>query len=140
MADVAVTANEVLPDSGTQVFQGTLGGTVTAGQAVYRNASGQILAADANASAAASAVIGIALTGGVSGQSVLVADGLRPGGCTLDPGFTVGVGTPYFLSATAGGICPAADLATGMYPALLGFGVTASQLKLQIVRPGVAIP
>lgn len=138
MADVSVTAAEVLPDTGTQKVEGTLGATVTAGQAVYLDTSTSTWKlADANLSAAAAAVGGIALTGGVTGQAALICTG-----GTLDPGFTVGVGSIYVLSATAGGIAPVADLAQNMYSTALGIGITAAQLKLLIPlgRSGVAVP
>jgi hypothetical protein len=136
MADVTVTAAEVLPDAGTQTIQGILGATVTAGQTVYLDASTNTWKlADANASALTANCKGIAMNGGVAGQPVTVCNG-----GTLDPGFTVTVGTVYVLSATAGGIAPADDLTTGMYTTILGVGITASQLKLQILASGVAVP
>ena len=134
MADVTVTANEVLPDSGSRLETHTLGGTVTAGQTVYKNTSGLIVAADAGA-AATSTVLGIAMTGGVTSQSIVVCVG-----GTLDPGFTCGVGTPYFQSNTAGGICPAADLANPMRTSVIGVGITASQLGLVLYNSGATVP
>jgi hypothetical protein len=136
MADVTVTATNVVKASDTVLLDGILGGTVTAGQTVYLDTStGTYKLADANASAATAVVAGIAMNGGGSGQTVRVAVG-----GTLNPGFTVGVGTPYFQSATAGGICPAADLASGMYTTVIGVGLTASSLKLIISNSGVAAP
>lgn len=139
MADVTVTAAEVLPDSGTVTVSGTLGGTVTAGMAVYLDSTTTTWkAADANASAATAAAKGIALTGGVSGQSVIVCTG-----GTLDPGFTVDVAKIYVVSATAGGIAPAADIVTGWRTTILGIGITASQLQIVPGGPfvsGVAWP
>lgn len=138
MADVSVVAAEVLADTGTEFKHGTLGATVTAGQAIYLDTSTSTWKlADANASATTAAVEGIALNGGVSGQPVKVWTG-----GTADPGFTVGVGSVYVLSATAGGIAPVADLTTGMYATALGIGITASQMKLllPVGRSGVAVP
>lgn len=136
MADVSVTANEVLKDSGTQIETGTFGATVTAGQTVYLDTTTNTFKlADANGVSPLFRVKGIALNGGVSGQPAAVAVG-----GTLDPGFTVGVGTPYFQSATPGGICPAADLATGMCTTYLGVGKSASQLELRIHNSETAIP
>lgn len=136
MADVSVTAAEVLPDSGSVLIDGILGATVTAGQTVYLDSSTSTYKlADANASALTSTVVGIAMNGGATGQYVRVC---KSG--TLDPGFTVTVGTIYVQSATAGGIAPAADLATGYYTTILGVGITASQLRLIMVNSGVAVP
>lgn len=136
MADVSVTAAEVLPDSGTTTFSGTLGGTVTAGQPVYKDASGTYQAADANASALTAAAVGIAMTGGVSGQPVIIAGS----GSTLDPGFTVTVGAVYVVSANAGGIAPVADLAQNWRTTILGVGISASQLALRIYASGALVP
>jgi hypothetical protein len=137
MADVTVVATEVLADSGTISTDGILGATVTAGQTVYLDTTTNTFKlADANASAATATVKGIALNGGVSGQPVKVAIG----GGTLDPGFTVTVGTVYVQSATAGGIAPVADLASGHYVCVLGVGITASQLSLVVKNAGVAVP
>ncbi|MCI0361641.1 MAG: hypothetical protein L0211_24420 [Planctomycetaceae bacterium] len=137
MPDVIVTATNVVPDSGTQTLDAILGAAVTAGQTLYLDAAdaGKAKLADANASAATAAVRGIALNGGAIGQPVKLAIG-----GTLNPGFAVGVGSVYVLSATPGGIAPVADLAVGWFTHVLGIGVTASQLKLVMQGGGVAIP
>lgn len=135
MADVSVTAANVQPGTDTQYLDGTLGATVTAGQTVYLDSvTNTYKLADANASAATAAVKGIAMNGGASGQPVKVAIG-----GSINPGFTVTVGTTYVQSATAGAICPHADLASGHYPFVLGFGITTSSLKLVMKGAGVAI-
>lgn len=137
MSDVVVTANEVLPDSGTNIVNGILGATVTAGQTVYLDTSTNTYKlADANASAATATVKGIAMNGGVSAQPVAVAID----GSTLDPGFTVTVGAIYVQSATAGGIAPAADLAQNWRTSIIGVGITASQLQLKIYNSGALVP
>jgi hypothetical protein len=137
MADVSVTATEVLKTSATVVDSGgVFGETVTAGQVVYKLSSdGKWYKADANLSAAAAALKGIALNGGAANQPAVIAIG-----GTIDPGFTVTVGTVYVLSATAGGIAPAADLATGMYVGIVGVGLAADTLGLIIYSSGVAVP
>jgi hypothetical protein len=137
MADVVVTAANVLASSGAQKKNGTLGATATAGQAVYRDASdGKMKLADANLSAAAADVRGILLTGGADGQPCQYIEEDDD----FTPGFTVTVGTIYVLSGTAGGIAPAADLATGMYPAVLMIGKSATKVVLKIVKGGVVVP
>lgn len=135
MADVAVTATSVAKAADTEFIDGYLGGTVTAGQPVYLDSNGTYQAADANASATTATVAGIALNGGASGQPVKIA---RAG--TLNPGFTVTVGAVYVQSATAGGIAPVADLATGWRTTVIGIGLTASSLKLVLSNSGVAVP
>ena len=136
MADVTVVAAEVLPDSGTVTQTGTLGGTVTAGQTVYKDANGTYQAADANASATTATVAGIAMTGGVSGQPFIFTSA----DCTLDPGFTVTVGAVYVQSATPGGIAPVADLLSGLRTTIIGVGLTASKLQVKIYNSLTAVP
>lgn len=135
MADVSVTATSVAVASDTVIERGFAGATITAGQTVYLSSSGTWLLADANASATTANVQGIALNGAASGQPVAVAVG-----GSLNPGFTVTVGAVYVLSATAGGIAPVADLATGWYTGIVGVGITASNLRLIMFRAGVAVP
>lgn len=136
MADVSVTATSVAQVSGSTVFaDGFLGATVTAGQTVYYDtASSTYKLADANASITTAATAGIALNGGASGQPVKVAIS-----GTVTPGFTVTPGAVYVQSATAGGIAPVADLASGHYPLIIGIGTSASVLKLSMFAGGVAI-
>lgn len=136
MADVTVTANSVQPGTDTQYADGILGATVTAGQTVYLDtAANTFKLADANASAATAVLAGIAMNGGAAGQPVKVAIS-----GSINPGFTVTVAAIYVLSATAGGIAPVADLATGHYSVIVGMGVTASSLKIIGARSGVAVP
>jgi len=136
MVDVTVTATEVLDASDTTVIAGHFGEAVTAGQTVYLKASdGLYWLADADASADTAAAKGIAMNGGAAGQPCEVGIG-----GTVDPGFTVTVGTIYVLSGTAGGIAPVADLASGDYVTIVGVGITASSLKLLMIVSGVAVP
>lgn len=136
MADVSVTAANVVAVAGSNIIDGTLGATITAGQSLYYDTTaGTYKLADANASAATGSLDGIALTGGSSGQPVkILTDG------NYNPGGTVVVGTIYVLSATAGAICPAADLASGHYVNVLGVGTTASNIKVTRCKSGVAVP
>lgn len=136
MADVVVTAANVLPDTTTQTLDGILGYTATAGETVYQDtADGKFKAADANASAATATVKGILLNGGSNGQPCKVAIAN-----SFNPGFTVTVGAIYVQSANPGKIAPAADLLTGMFTTIIGVGLTASSLKLLCVNSGVAVP
>lgn len=136
MADVSVTATSVVKASDTISIDGVLGATVTAGQTVYLDsATNTFKLADANASSATATVVGIALNGGATGQPVKVAIG-----GSITPGFTVTVGAVYVQSATAGGIAPVADLATGHYTSIVGVGLTASSLMLIMRNSGVAVP
>lgn len=139
MSDLSVTAaNVARVTSGsnqTQVKTGTAGGTITAGQVLYANTSGNLVAAQADA-ASTDEVAGIALHGASSGQPIAYAIG-----GDLNPGATVVVGMVYALSAAAaGGIAPYADLTSGQYVSFLGVGITASNLRLGIINSGIAKP
>jgi hypothetical protein len=136
MADVSVTAASVVKASDTQMIDGILGATVTAGQTLYLDVTTNTWKlADANASVTTATVGGIAMNGGSSGQPVKVANG-----GSLNPGFTVVVGTTYVQSATPGAIAPIADIASGYYPTIIGVGITASNLALILKNAGVAVP
>lgn len=138
MADLTITAANVIKGSTAKVQQGIYGATVTAGQTVYADAAdnGRFKPADADsATAAARATAGIALNSGSAGQP---ADIQTEGLITI--GATVAVGTIYVQSPTPGGIMPAADLVTDDYVTVLGVGISASQIDLNIQRSGVAVP
>lgn len=129
MADLSITAANVV-GYGDRVH-GTLGGTVTAGQPVRKQTNGTFIAAT-DASLAGSAALGVALTGGASGQPFTYQkDG------NINPGATVAVGKVYVLS-TDGGIAPVDDIAGSEYITVIGVGLTASLLKVAIVVSGVA--
>ena len=135
MADVSVTAANVAPGTDTQYADGFLGATVTAGQTVYLDTTNSTYKlADANASSTTANVAGIAMNGGASGQPVKVAIG-----GSITPGFTVTAGAVYVLSATAGGIAPVADLASGHYPVIVGIGTSATAMKLSMFKGGVPV-
>ena len=137
MADLTITAASVVAYAGATIEHGTLGATVTAGQTVYLDAAdSKYKLADANsATAAVRATKGLALNGGVDGQPVAVLiDG------DVNPGATVTVGGVYVQSATAGGIAPVADLASGHYTTIIGIGLAANKLRVKLHLSGVAVP
>jgi hypothetical protein len=139
MVDLVVTAASVVKGSGAKVWRGVFGGTVTAGQSVYRDATTKyFLAADNDAASAAGlddTDVGVALNGGGANQPCEVQyDG------EINLGATLTVGESYAISSTAGGICPVSDLASGDYPVILGVARTAALLVMGIVAGGAAKP
>src|SRR3954467_13132210 len=102
MANLTVTAASVLASSTALKLQGIAGETITAGQPLYKNAtaSNRLKLADANASAATSAVVGIALNSASAGQPVTYVYDDN----AFTPGATLTVGQAYCVSATAGAI------------------------------------
>lgn len=137
MADLTITAANVVPGTGARIVQGTAGATITAGQVVYKDASDSDkykLADCDSATAAVRGAVGIALNGASAGQPVSVIVG---GQVTI--GATIAAGVAYYLSATPGGICPVADLGSGDYPLILGMGVSTTVLDVDLVDPEVAL-
>lgn len=138
MADLTITAANVVASSTAKVEHGTAGATITAGKVVYLDtaATGKWKLADADEDTAierGSAKVGVALNGASDGQPVTVA---LEGDITI--GATMTAGSAYYLSATPGGICPVADLATGDYYTLLGSAKSTSVLALKPQYTGVA--
>lgn len=136
MADLSITAANVLPGSDAVTEAGTAGETITAGQAVYRDATTRkYMKADANSlTAAARQARGIALNGASNGQPLTI---LKSGDITI--GATVTAGTDYYLSDTPGGICPRADIGSGEYVCLIGIAKSATVVGVAIAFPNVAL-
>jgi hypothetical protein len=137
MADLVITAANVKKGSNAKVETGIAGETITAGQNVYQAAATQkLFKSDADsATAEVRTVIGIALHAASADQPLTY---IKSGQVTIGAALTVG--SAFFLSATAGGICPHADLATGMFPTFLGWAISATVLDVNIVSAGVAKP
>jgi fructose-specific component phosphotransferase system IIB-like protein len=136
MADLVITAANVLPGSSAVIKEGTAGAAITAGQVVYADsATNTYKLADCNsATAAVRSPKGIALHAAASGQPIAI---LTSGLITI--GATVAVGVPYFLSGTAGGIRPLADNVTGDYVTYLGIGKSTTQIDVKIHESGAAM-
>ena len=128
MADLSITAADVKKTDTTLIAEGIAGGTITAGQPVYKDstASNKLKAADADVLASAAAV-GIALHGASNDQPLKYAIG---GNLTLSSVMTAGA--VYVVSTNAGGIAPVADLGSGDYVTLLGIATSATNLKISI--------
>lgn len=136
MADLTITAASVVAGDGSTVVSGTAGVTITAGQAVYKDSTtGKYALADSDSdTAAAKRAVGIALNGAALNQPIKV---LTAGAITI--GATLTAGTAYYLSDTAGGICPVADIGSGENVCLLGLAASASVLNVDIQNPGVTL-
>ena len=136
MADLIITAADVLTTTSTRTYTGVAGATVTAGQPVYSDAtdSGKYKPADADADASSRA-IGIAVHGASNGQPLTVA---QYGNLTISAVMTAG--EVYAVSATAGGIAPVGDLVTGNYVTVLGVATTTSNLQLGTIYSATAKP
>lgn len=134
MADATITAANVVPSASATLVKVTFGEAVTQGQPVYKKASdGLYYKADGNDSTKIP-VAGIACSAVSANQPGVI--------CTDDPaftpGFTIAAGDVYILSATAGGVAPVADYATGSYFTTLMYGIGNNQAKIAITTSGVA--
>lgn len=140
MVDFAITASQVLPgtDASATFENGIAGLALTAGQPVFLDAATTTYRpADTNATAPEAVVRGIVLHAAAVGQPIRVQSG---GTLTIGAGAAVPVGGVVVLSATAGGLAPVADLATGHRTTIIGVGGALNSLILRIwptqqVRP-----
>jgi hypothetical protein len=136
MTDISITATSVVGDgSGKRAF-GTAGEAITAGQAVYLDATVNKwkLSDSDSVVAGANKAGGIALNGAALNQPVTVQ---VEGDVTVNAVLTKG--SAYYLSETPGGIQPAADLTSGENVCQLGIAKSTAVLAVRIVAPGVAV-
>jgi len=136
MADLSITAANCVPSAGSLIEWGTSGATITAGKPIYLDSSTNTwkLADNNDATAAVRQATAMSLTGSSAGQPLAY---MRSGSLTL--GATMTAGTVYYLSATAGGICPVADLSTGHYVQTIGVATSTTVMQLGFNYSGVAL-
>ena len=136
MADLSITANNVVPVAGATIKNGTAGATITAGQVVYLDSvDGKYKLADADsATAAVRSPAGVALNGAANGQPLAIASAGR-----VTIGATMTAGVAYYLSPNPGGIAPVADILTGDYPTIIGLAISTTVLDIKIHESGVAL-
>lgn len=135
MADLSITAANVVAGSNATIERGIAGETITAGKAVYKVPGGKYMLADGDSATAAARVpLGIALNGASLNQPLAVQ---KSGDVTI--GATLTAGTAYYLGDDPGGICPLADVATGDDVVLMGLAKSTTVLKLDIQVSGVTL-
>lgn len=135
MADLSITAANVVAENGAKSRPGIAGATITAGQQVYLDATdNKWKLADADGAAALRSPGGTALHGASANQPLQVH---THGPITI--GATLTAGTTYYLSPTPGGICPLADLASGDYVVIVGIALSTSVLDVKYHESGVAL-
>lgn len=135
MADLVVTAGNVLAGTGAKTKTVTAGVTITAGQTVYKDASDSgkyKLAIDT--SVAASNVEGIALHGASNGQPLTILTG-----GSINPGATVAVGVVYGVTDTGGGIGAISERNAGDYISVIGIGTTTTNIAVNLQVSGIAM-
>lgn len=136
MTDLTITAANVVKGASAITENGTAGEAITAGQPVYKSSTtNKYMKADSNsATAEAKTARGIALNGAADGQPLQI---LMKGDITI--GATLTAGSAYYLSETAGGIQPAADVGSGENVCLLGLAKSTTVLAVNIQAPGVTL-
>jgi hypothetical protein len=134
-ADKSQTATSVIAGPNAKRKIVTLAEAVTAGQPGYITSTGTAGLADGNVLAKA-VVKGYFESGGSTGQKVnLVTED-----DAANLGITNTIGDILILSATAGGIAPPADAATGMYVTVLGVAKSSTLVNFKPLASGAAIP
>lgn len=135
MADLgSITA--VRPTSNTQHRLVDYGATIAAGNSVcFDPTDSKWKLADNNDTTTTAGLygLGVAMTPGVDGGQGFVA----VGGSIILVGTTMSVGEYYVVSATAGGVAPATDLATNNRVSNLGVAASATQLDLSVKYTGI---
>jgi hypothetical protein len=132
MADLTITAANVVVVSGAVKRTENASATITAGQAVYLNSNTEWALCDADVQSTANCN-GIALHASLNNQPLTVMSG-----GVINLGATLAVGEVYAVSTTAGGIAPVADLASGDFVTVLGVALTAANLELKIQNSATA--
>lgn len=134
MAAISITATSVVPGSDANTATGLAGATITAGQVVYLDSTTNTLKlAQSDGTTAEAAMVGIALNGANSGQSVIYVKG-----GTVTIGGTVVAGTSYYVGTTAGDIVLYSDLSSTNKISFVGYATTTGILAVQIVNTGLA--
>lgn len=132
-ADKSVTAANVLASTSASISSGFAGEAVTAGQPVFKDvATGKWLLSDANVTAKAK-VDGVTLHAAALNQPLQVV--------TKDPDFTPGItiasGETIVLSATAGAVCPDADITSTGKKIIMMVGTGSNKASLAFLAGGV---
>lgn len=135
MADLVITAANVVAGENAVKESALAGEAITAGKTMYVDpATKKFMLADSNsATAEAKAATHIALNGAALNQPVV---GIKGG--DLAVGAVLTAGSTYFLSDTPGGICVDADVGAGENVCQVGIAKSTSVLAVKFIAPGVA--
>lgn len=134
MADLSITAGNVIPQSNALIDWGFAAVTIAAGDAVLRDpATGLVTLADADAGAEESVCSGIAVASATAGQPIP----FQTAGDVAIGSTGTAEGTILVVSDTAGNLAPSGDLDSGWYTTIIGVMATANLLKLRLYSSGV---
>lgn len=135
MADVSFGSLSV--QNAAKVGTFTAGAAIGEGDACYV-ASGKYYPGQCDGTDAEADVKVIAITAAAGDGSFFV--GMKTGSKLGDSATPFTAGASYYLSATAGGICPFADLASTNKTVIIGTASTTAILDVNIVNTGIAQP
>lgn len=132
MANVSITAANVLASSSAKKIFGVSGSALTQGAAVYLDANNRFQPANATTSATTAKVVGFvqdAVAAALQPCVVVTAD------AGYTPGFTAAIGNVVYLSGTDGAMTvTSTDVqATGYYVSVLGVMITTTTMNASIV-------
>lgn len=131
MSNLAITPADVVPGPNSTPARGTAGAAIEAGDLIYKDATQKIQLSDADGAVAAQAVQGMAVNSAALGQPVnFVGED-----DDLDVGAAI-EGKPYFLSETAGKMCPIEDLQPDSKAIFVGIGKADGKLNFKPVAGG----
>jgi len=133
MADLVITAANVLEGTQARKQTKTAGASITQGQSVFVDSTDQLQPAQKDVDAGTAAAVGIALGAAEAGQPVVFQSGGE-----MDVGSTLVVGETYVVGAAAGGIAPIADVISTEFSTILGVATAPGVLKMGILQSGVA--
>ena len=130
MADLTITASQVLPGTGVTQANGTAGETITAGQPVYKDStdSNHLKLAGAASTAAIATCVGISAHASLDGQPLTY---YTAGLVTIGAGAAPAEGVMYTLSTTAGKITTDAIVSTE-YLTYLGTANGSNQIDISL--------
>lgn len=130
MADLTITAANLIPAASAQIKHGFSAAAVAAGKSVFRNPDNNLIGLADNDSVDPDDhnAIGISLNATAAANQPIswISAGDLAMGTILTKGET------YCVSGTAGGICPRADVTTGDELVILGVAKTTSTLAVGI--------
>jgi hypothetical protein len=135
MADLVITAANVIAGTGAVTGDATAGATITPMQPLYLDSADSNKAKLCiNTSAATTNCVGISLHAALAGQPIRY---IRRG--NLGCGAILTQGLVYSTTDTAGGIRLISENGSGDYATSLGVATSTSNLAVQIQVGGVAI-
>ena len=131
MADLVITAANVVRYDGAETARGLARETITAGQVLYRHTDGKVYKA-LDDTAAHADCIGVALCNASADQPVVYATVGE-----YNPGAAVTVGEVYGLTDTAGGVGLISERNLLDFITVLGVATTTSRIDIKIDVAGI---